>query len=256
MTDVRLFAEGLAVALRERPVLEVLGVCDEASDALARLESSAPDLLLLDPALPDAAMLARAVFESGLRTKVLVLGLAETESEVIAWASEGIDGFVTRQNSIDDLVTTMERVVNDAWTSSPRVMSTLLRHLARVAHGRTFGEKSAHLTRREYDVAHLLGHGLPNKAIARELGIAVATAKNHVHNILAKLQLASRAEAAAWVRSHALPRRRHSTAPAGRELPYEPRMNQRARSRRVVGAPMFTAWANQERARRPQDPFG
>lgn len=188
----------------------MVALADEAGAAMSRLRELEPDVLLLDPAMPDAHMLTRAVFESSLRTKVLVLGLAETESEVIAWASDGIDGFVTRQNSLEQLVTTIRRVDNEAWTSSPKVMSALLRHLARLSHGRAFGEKPAHLTRREYDVAHLLAHGLANKEIARELGISVPTAKNHVHNILAKLRLKSRAEAAAWVRAHALPRPRSS----------------------------------------------
>jgi DNA-binding NarL/FixJ family response regulator len=216
-TDVRLYAEGLEQALQPHIQIEVVALAGEAGEAMASLREHHPDILLLDPAMPDAQMLARALFESTLRTKVLVLGLAETESEVISWASEGISGFVTRQNSLDQLVTTIERVANNAWTSSPKVMSALLRHLAQLAHGRSYGEKSAHLTRREYDVAHLLAHGLANKEIARELGISVPTAKNHVHNILAKLRLRSRAEAAAWMRAHAMPRHRGSTRrkPAG-----------------------------------------
>src|SRR5881296_1366294 len=83
---------------------------------------------------------------------------------------------------------------------SPRVAACLLRRVAALAAGHGGDLPRAQLTNREREIVRLIDNGLSNKEIARALGIEVATVKNHVHNILEKLQVHRRGEAAARVR--------------------------------------------------------
>ena len=83
---------------------------------------------------------------------------------------------------------------------SPRVAATLLRRVTALAAGDRSREEDVRLTARELEILELLERGMSNKDIARHLGIEVATAKNHVHNILGKLQVHGRGQAAARIR--------------------------------------------------------
>src|SRR5439155_827652 len=105
-----------------------------------------------------------------------------------------------REASIDDLVTVIESVARGEAICSPRVAAGLLRRVAALAAGHGGDLPRAQLTNREREIVRLIDNGLSNKEIARALGIEVATVKNHVHNILEKLQVHRRGEAAARVR--------------------------------------------------------
>lgn len=207
VTDVGVFGEALARVLEERADLRVRGVADSDSEALERVLQNTPDVVLLDPAMPRARQLARSLRRDRAPSKVVVLGLAEVETSAVDWATEGIHGFVTRENSLDQLVSVIRGVLEGRCLCSPTVAAALLRELAKRAHGRGRGERAPSLTQRQYEVGHLLAHGMSNKAIASELGITVSTVKNHVHNILRKLRLNRRGEVADWIRKRGVPRR-------------------------------------------------
>lgn len=145
-----------------------------------------------------------------------------TEAEVVRWARRGLHGLVTRENSVGQLVATIRAVRGGKCLCSPRVATALLRALAKQADHRDDGEPSATLTRREHEVAHFLAHGMSNRGIARSLGIAVSTAKNHVHNVLTRLGLQRRAQVGSWIRWHDLPQR-PGTGRRGREEATVPR---------------------------------
>ena len=125
--------------------------------------------------------------------------MPESEQDVVACAEAGVAGYVTRDASIDDLVATIDSVVRGEALLSPTVGATLLRGVAAPAVGdrHDIGER---LTAREWEVLDLVGEGLSNKQIAKRLEIETPTVKNHVHNILEKLDAHSRTEAAARAR--------------------------------------------------------
>lgn len=212
-TDVRLYRDSLREVLGSSPDLEVVAAVGSAEEALESAVEAGPHVILLDPSLAGAELLVRSLYQSSSALKFVILGLARVELEVIRWAKSGIHGFVTRDNSVDQLVATIRAVRDGKCPCSPTVASALLRELAKQADGRGHGEHSPSLTRREHEVGHLLAQGRSNKEIARSLGISVSTAKNHVHNILTKLGLQRRGQVGMWIRRHAIPRRPLSRRP-------------------------------------------
>jgi DNA-binding NarL/FixJ family response regulator len=102
------------------------------------------------------------------------------------------------------LIATLASVVRDEMACSPRIAAALLRRVASLAVERSPWPSGARLTARELEVLGLIDEGLSNKQIAGRLCIELATVKNHVHNILEKLQVGRRSEAALQVRMHGL----------------------------------------------------
>lgn len=204
VTGVRLYAEGLRAVLGSSSELEVVGLAADPAEAEERIDELSPDVVLMDPGAPDAEHLVGRVFHGSARAKVVMLGLARVEEQAVRWAQCGAHGFVTRENSLDELVSVVRSVARGRFRCSPQVATALMRELARQSAGRVSTQDSPHLTRREHEVSGLLARGLSNKGIARRLGIAVSTVKNHVHNILTKLDLQRRGQVAQWLRRHGI----------------------------------------------------
>lgn len=204
-SDVRLYGESLRRVLDARSDLEVLDVVGNAEEAGRLVTGLEPHVVLLDPALPDAESLCRLVRARQDGMKVMVLGLARVEDEAVHWVRCGAHGFVTRGQSVDDVVATVQGVVAGLFRCSPRVARALMREVASRGEPQGTGEAPPYLTRREHEVSRLLAQGMSNKQISRELGIAVSTAKNHVHNILTKLGLERRGQVGGWLRRHGIP---------------------------------------------------
>jgi two-component system nitrate/nitrite response regulator NarL len=127
---------------------------------------------------------------------------------VLGCAEAGVAGYVPREASLEDLVETIGCASRGELRCSPQLGVTLLRQLALRAAGVDDAASRAPLTSREVEIVRLIEHGLSNKEIATRLGIQVATVKNHVHNLLEKLRIHRRAEAADRLRG----RFAHATA--------------------------------------------
>jgi DNA-binding NarL/FixJ family response regulator len=137
---------------------------------------------------------------------ILALALSpQSEQEIVETAEAGICGYIPPDASIEDLMEAIERASRGEMMCSPRVAGTLARRIATLASGRGPLATSASLTARETEVVELLEIGLSNKQIARRLSIRLATVKNHVHSILAKLNVKRRGEAVAALRGEGLP---------------------------------------------------
>ncbi len=164
-----------------------------------------PDVILVDAALVGARAGVLRLLGRFPELKVVALGDFQENGEIIAYAEAGVAGFVTRDQALDELIRTLESVVEGHLHCPPHVAAALLRRVASVASEKTPGASAAgaRLTARELEILTLLGDGLSNKQIAWRLSIEVATVKNHVHNILEKLQVRSRTDAALWVRGSA-----------------------------------------------------
>jgi two-component system, NarL family, nitrate/nitrite response regulator NarL len=200
VSEVRLYREGIVLLLERDPRIDVIGAAATHSQAGPLLEHD-PDVVLLDTAIANAE---GALAELGAPVqKVVILGVAEREADVIAWAEAGAVGYVSREASRDDLGAALEAAANGETLASPRMVAALLRRLNAVAHDAGAFERdgTATLTPRERQVARLVGEGLSNKEIARQLCIEVTTVKNHVHNILRKLDVSGRGQAAAQLRT-------------------------------------------------------
>src|SRR5439155_9160664 len=196
--DIRLYRDGLAEILGRR--FDVVGTAAGADETLARADALAPDVVLLDLARASALDTLRALVAAGSPPRVVALAVPDAEREVIDCAEAGVAGFVTREGSIADVTATIESVARGEAIFSPKVAATLLRRVAALAAERAPGPDAGHLTSRELEIVSLIDEGLSNKEIATRLHIELPTVKNHVHNILEKLNVSRRAEAAAIVR--------------------------------------------------------
>jgi DNA-binding NarL/FixJ family response regulator len=162
----------------------------------------APQIVLLNMGTRDNRTLLRVVRQTCPDAKVIVVGLSEDdESEIVACAEAGVAGYHLRAESLDDLLTLVSKVANGESICSPRVSAILLRRLSALAAQRRPEVKELVLTAREIQILRMLESGLSNQEIADHLYIAVHTVKNHVHSILSKLGVSTRAEAAAYSRS-------------------------------------------------------
>jgi len=211
-SDVRLYREGLAESLGRTKRIEVIGTAgaaEEATNAVRRLQ---PRVVLLDMSMRDSAGLVGALLDASPDTRVVAFAVAGDESDVIAYAEAGVSGYVPRDGTVADVVAAVEGAACGETFCSPRVAAEAFRRLADLSAA-TPAAPSPRLTAREAEVVGLIDEGLSNKQIARRLYITIATVKNHVHNVLEKLQVARRGEAAATLR--AIRRRSRSAAPSG-----------------------------------------
>ena len=198
-SDVRLYREGLADGLRRSGRAEVVGTASGGDAAVARVQELGPDVVLVDLAMADWEPAVRAI-AARTAARVVVLGVREVEEEVVACAEAGVSGYVTRAASLEELVDVVESVARGESLCSPRISALLLRRVSEVAGRERAAASADRLTPREAQIVGLIDEGLSNKQIAGQLSIELATVKNHVHNILEKLQVDRRGQAAARVR--------------------------------------------------------
>jgi len=134
--------------------------------------------------------------------RLVVLGVSEEdEAEIVSYAEAGVAGYHLRSESLEDLLVLIHKVAAGGSLCSPRVSAILLRRLSALASQGRPAAKELVLTSREIQILRMLEMGLTNRDIAEQLRIAVHTVKNHVHSLLTKLGVSTRAQAAARARA-------------------------------------------------------
>jgi two-component system nitrate/nitrite response regulator NarL len=207
LSDVRLFREGLALLL-PRDGSVVLAGAGSAGEAVNIVAGLKPDVLLLDATLGNLLACAQQVRHAVDGIKIVAFALSEVDQELIACAEAGARAFVGRDGSYQDLLCAIAKVWRGEFAVSPNQTALLLGRIAQLAETASSPSNPAGLTRREREIVPLIERGLSNKEIARHLSIGTATIKNHVHNILEKLQLNRRGEIGARMRGSSAARRR------------------------------------------------
>jgi two-component system, NarL family, nitrate/nitrite response regulator NarL len=199
VTDVRLYQDGLSALLGGAGHIAVVGAAGSIDEGVERVRDLQPDVVLLDTGAGRNAGAARDLLGAAPRARVVALAAPELEEDIIALAEAGVLGYVTRDESLDNLVTTIESVVRDEMACSPWMATVLVRRVQALAAERP--RPTHRLTSREAEILELIAKGLSNKEIAARLFIEVTTVKNHVHNILKKLGVSRREEAVACTRT-------------------------------------------------------
>ncbi|MGY4652974.1 LuxR C-terminal-related transcriptional regulator [Mycobacterium sp. URHB0021] len=199
--DCTLHRENLAAVFvrhgRSRPA-----VAWDVPSLFTALRDAIPDIVLVNMDIRDSVAMLRLVKQHCLECKVIVVAVDEDdESEIIKCAEAGVDGYHLKTETLDDLLALMSRVASGESLCSPRVSAILLKRLSALAAQRNTKSDEVPLTTREIQILGMLETGLSNRDIADQLCIALHTVKNHVHSVLGKLGVSSRAEAAALSRS-------------------------------------------------------
>jgi len=198
VADVRLYREGLAGKLSSSPGLIVVGTSSTRADARKQVGTLHPDVVLIDVATSESLELICDLRSEGTNCKILAFAVTEGSADILECAEAGAAGYVPAEASIEDLVTAIERITRAELACSPRVAAQLFNRIGTAGHqrsGQPPAEKS--LTAREHQVLYGIRQGQSNKEIGHTLNIAESTVKNHVHHLLEKLNVTTRAQAVA-----------------------------------------------------------
>ena len=211
LTPIRILGEGLHACLSRRPDIDLIATVPDLATLRETLKSAKADLVLIDVTQGIDLDEVRSIAEERSDLALVALGLCEQRQDVIRCGRAGFVGYVAREANIDTLCQSMLDVGTGRLHCSAEISGGLLRALFRMPASAPATNTDTALTRREGEVLQLIGRGLTNKEIARELSLSTATIKHHVHGLLGKLQVAGRAQAmrrvreAPWLVSSALP---------------------------------------------------
>jgi two-component system, NarL family, nitrate/nitrite response regulator NarL len=196
VVGIRLYREGLAQLLDAQDGFTVVGMAASGGTAVAQIEHVTPDVAVVEIGLPDLDAIAEALAARSAPIPMVAMGIVDSDSDVLACAERGATSYVTRDASMEELTGTIRRAAMGEVICSPRTVGTLIRRVGTLAAQLKPAAATVPLTRREREVAALMGEDLSNKEIAARLRIEVATVKNHVHNVLDKLRVHRRTDAA------------------------------------------------------------
>jgi DNA-binding NarL/FixJ family response regulator len=197
--DHDLFRRGLRTLLEEQGV-QVVAEATDGSEAIARVREHSPDVVLMDINMPvmTGVEATREIARLAPLTRVVVLTISDGDGDVIDAVLAGASGYLLKDASIDELLRGIEAAVAGDSLMSPQVAAKVLQRVR--AAGPTHSERAARaeLSERELDVLRLIANGKDNAEIAGELHISPKTVKNHISNILMKLGIDNRIQAAVY----------------------------------------------------------
>jgi DNA-binding NarL/FixJ family response regulator len=197
--DNRLVREGIAHLLASEMDMSVVGTTADGGSALRMIESEQPDVVLVDASMPErhGISLAREISRRYSNVKIVILGITEIPAEVTEAIEAGASGYVPKDASVSEFRDIVRAVAQGRAHCAPDIAATLFSRLAELASTRRAREVagSVKLTPREVQILTLVAEGLTNKEIAVRLHVETQTVKNHMHNILEKLELRHRLQA-------------------------------------------------------------
>ncbi len=200
--DHALYRRGLEMVLGTEDGIEIVGEASDGAEAIRRVEELLPDVVLMDIRMPRRSGIeaCTAIKDVVPSTKIVILTISDEESDLYEAVRAGANGYLLKDVPGEEIAAGIRAVASGQSLISPSMASKLLTEFASMI------KKSEErpqlpvprLTERELEVLKLVARGMANRDIAKELFISENTVKNHVRNILEKLQLHSRMEAVVY----------------------------------------------------------
>jgi DNA-binding NarL/FixJ family response regulator len=209
--EVPLIADLIASVLKNESNIKIVGCARNADEALKWLRTRPCDVCLANMTLPDDGVwkLTKATTDGLISAKILVTGLVRSRVAIVKCLEAGATGYILADEPLPELVKRVTAVYEDKFIIPPEIAAALMSRIAELKRtmnefndARAFCLPEPHkpLTQREREVLGLIAQGCSNQEIARSLVIEVGTVKNHVHNILSKLDAPSREHAVLFAR--------------------------------------------------------
>ena len=195
--DHPLFREGVAHTIQRSGTLQVIGEGATADDAIRIAKAELPDIVLLDVNMPGGGVeAARAISDVCPVVKIIMLTVSESEEHVHQAMEAGVRGYVLKGTSGLELVNTLRAVARGEYYVTPRLAARILALSKRPSKASDGPDAFPDLTKREEQILDRVARGLTNKEIAKDLQISEKTVKHYMTNIMQKLQVRNRVEAA------------------------------------------------------------
>jgi DNA-binding NarL/FixJ family response regulator len=200
-SSVRLVRDSLALSLSNRDGIVVVDAVGLDSEGISRLVEVAPNVVLVDLSHTDAVTTARELKLACPEAKLVAFALAEVDDDVFACAAAGFSGYVSREGGANEVYRAVIDAACGRMHCAPHITAAMFSRLSDLLQQPPVRANLTSLTARQSEIMELAQEGRSNKEIARQLRISSATVKNHIHNILQKLQVGRRGEAVARMRA-------------------------------------------------------
>ncbi|HEY3922519.1 MAG TPA: response regulator transcription factor [Gaiellaceae bacterium] len=200
MDDHDLFRTGLRTLLEEQGV-DIVGEADNGMKAIAAIRETAPEVVVMDLNMPGISGVeaTRQIAMIAPLTRVLVLTISDQDADVMDAILAGACGYLLKDSSIDELMAGIGAAAAGESLVSPAIAAKVLQRLRATSASPHEAETiRSELSDREIQVLKLIANGKDNAMIAAELHISPKTVKNHISNILMKLQIENRIQAAVY----------------------------------------------------------
>jgi DNA-binding NarL/FixJ family response regulator len=195
--DHPLFREGVANTIQRSGAVRLVAEGETAEDAIQIAMAKLPDIMLLDVSLPGGGVeAARAIAKACPLVKVVMLTVSESEEHVQQAMAAGVHGYLLKGTSGPELINTLRAVARGEYYVTPTFAARILAHGRRPQKPPPQDDGNSDLTKREEQILDRVADGMTNKEIAGALRISEKTVKHYMTNILQKLQVRNRVEAA------------------------------------------------------------
>ena len=197
--DHALFRRGLEIVLAAEEDIQVAGEAGDGAEAVDKAADLLPDIVLMDVRMPKRGGIeaCTSIKEVAPSAKIIMLTISDEEADLYDAIKAGAMGYLLKEISIEEVASAIRAVHGGQSLISPSMASKLLTEFAAMVKKSDDRQQvpTPRLTDREMEVLKLVAKGLNNRDIAKQLFISENTVKNHIRNILEKLQLHSRMEA-------------------------------------------------------------
>jgi NarL family two-component system response regulator LiaR len=195
--DHTIVRKGIRALLAEIEGIEVVGEADNGQEAVTQAETLHPDVILMDLAMPkmDGIEATRQIKASQPESRILVMTSFAADDKVFPAIKAGALGYLLKESAPEDLVQAIRQIHRGESSLHPTIARKVLQE---ITHPSDRPPTPNPLTEREAEVLRLVAQGLSNQDIARKLNISDPTVRTHVSNIMSKLHLATRIQAALY----------------------------------------------------------